>query len=139
MSFTGLLHFLASFSQSPGSPLPPGIDLKGKTAVITGSNGGIGYEAIYPSATDPEYHILAVRSLSKGEEAKKSLAVDSTAKFHNSNANIKVMHLDMDDYHSVASFVTAVKFDVPALHLILNAGIAFLEHGYGPSGHERTI
>lgn len=50
------------------------------------------------------------------------------------------MHLDMDDYHSVASFATALKSDIPTLHLfILNAGIAYLEHGYGPSGHERTI
>lgn len=45
MSFARLLHFLACFSQPPVSPLPPGINLKGKTAIITGSKGGIGYEA----------------------------------------------------------------------------------------------
>lgn len=38
-------HFLASFGQPPASHLPLSINLMGKTAIITSSNGGIGYEA----------------------------------------------------------------------------------------------
>lgn len=69
--------------------------------------------------------------MSKGEEAKNTLA----SQIANKDANIKVMHLDMDDYHSVAPLAAAVKSDFPALNLlILNAGIACLKHGYGPSG-----
>lgn len=84
--------------------------------------------------------ILAILSMSKGEEATNTLAADNTVKLQNSDANIKVMHLDMDDYHSVASFAATVKSDVPALHLLIpNAGITCLKHGCGPSGHEQTI
>lgn len=141
MSFARLLHFPASFSQSPVSPLPPGINLKGKTAIITGSNGGIGYEtARHLLALNISNVILAVRSMPNGEEARSTLAADNTVKLQNPHANIKVMYLDMDDYRSVASFAAAVDSDVPALHLlILHAGIAFLKHEYGPSGHEWTI
>lgn len=73
--------------------------------------------------------------MSQGEEAETTLAADNddnAVKLQNSDANIKVMHLDVNDYHSVASFAAAVKSDVPALHLLtLNAVIACLEHGYG--------
>lgn len=102
--------FLASLSQPPVSPLPPGINLKGKTAIIPGSNGGIGYEAARQlQGLNISNVILAVRSMPKGEATKNTHAADNTVKLQ------KVMHLDMDDYHSVASFAAAVKIWCPSL------------------------
>lgn len=43
--------------------------------------------------------ILAVRSMSKGKDAP--IAADSTVKLQIPDANIKVIQLDMDDYHEL--------------------------------------
>lgn len=109
--------FLASLSQPPVSPLPPGINLKGKTAIIPGSNGGIGYEAARQlQGLNISNIILAVRSMSKGEAAKNTLAADNT----------EIAKSDAPRHGWLPS-----KSDVSALNLLmLNAGIACLKHGY---------
>lgn len=107
-----LRDFLASFSQPLVSPLPPGINLKGKTAIMTGSNGRIGYEAARQLlALNTSNVILAVRSMSKGKDAP--LAADSTVKLQIPDANIKVIQLDMDDCHELVLHLSP-----PPLNLI---------------------
>jgi hypothetical protein len=55
-------------------PIPAGIDLAGKTALVTGSNGGLGLEcARHFLKLRPSLLILAVRSLQKGEAAAVGL------------------------------------------------------------------
>ena len=127
------------FIQLPVTPTPTGINLQGKTAIITGANTGIGYEtARQLLALNLSTVILAVRNISKGEKAKNTLLADSVVKTHNLNAVIKVIQLDMDDYASVKTFASKVKAEVPALHLLLlNAGVGLLKLERSPSGHER--
>ena len=76
MSFArlpGLFESTASFTFAPGH------QLKGKTAIIPCSNGGIGYEAARQlQGLNISNIILAVRSMSKGEAAKNTLAADNT-------------------------------------------------------------
>lgn len=128
------------FIQPPVTPTPTGINLQGKVAIITGANTGMGYEtARQLLALNLSTVILAVRNISKGEAAKKTLLADSAVKTHNPNAVINVMQLDMDDYASVTTFASKVKAEVPALHLLLlNAGIGLLKLERSPSGHDRT-
>jgi hypothetical protein len=58
-------------------PIPAGIDLAGKTALVTGSNGGLGLEcARHFLKLRPSLLILAVRSLQKGEAAAVGLRAD---------------------------------------------------------------
>ncbi|KAK7408040.1 hypothetical protein QQX98_009813 [Neonectria punicea] len=71
----------------------------GKTAVITGGNGGIGLECGRILLSLHLSHlILAVRSLTKGEEAAASLR-----KLY-PKAKIDVWQLDMDSYESIRAF-----------------------------------
>ncbi|RDW75699.1 hypothetical protein BP5796_06520 [Coleophoma crateriformis] len=66
------LHFLyRQFCIAP-PPLPNTLSLVGQTAIITGSNNGLGIEASLQLLQHGLSHlILAVRSISKGESAKE--------------------------------------------------------------------
>jgi NAD(P)-dependent dehydrogenase (short-subunit alcohol dehydrogenase family) len=122
-------------------PLPTGIDLKGKTVIITGSSAGMGLESARQLlALNASTVILAVRNTSKGETCRKELLADSAVKAHNPSAVVKVMKVDMDSYDSIQKFAKAVKAEVPILNLlVLNAGIGLLKLERSAAGHERTL
>lgn len=128
-------------SQPKVNPLPRGIDLKGKTAIITGASAGMGLEtARQLLSLNASTVVLAVRNTAKGEDCKSSLLADPAVKEQNQNATVIVMKLDMDDYESVKAFASAVKRDLPVVdYLLLNAGIGILKLERSPSGHERTM
>jgi NAD(P)-dependent dehydrogenase (short-subunit alcohol dehydrogenase family) len=92
-----------------------------KTVIITGSNTGLGKEAArHIARLGAETPILAVRSLEKGEAAKRD--IESSTKC--GKEVIQVWHLDMASYSSVLNFVDKAaklqRVDV----LIANAAIA---------------
>ncbi|GKZ39673.1 hypothetical protein AbraIFM66950_000890 [Aspergillus brasiliensis] len=121
-------------------PLPTGIDLTGKTAVITGASAGMGLEVTKQLLRlRLSTAILAVRNVAKGETCIQSLQQDRGIQTHNPEATIKVMELDMDRYDSVQKFAQALRAEVPVVDLlILNAGVASLKFERSPSGHERV-
>lgn len=81
------------------------VDLTGKTAIITGSNTGLGFEcAIQLLDLNLRRLILAVRNESKGEEAKKALLTG-----RNQEHTIEVWPLDLDSYESVTFFAKRAK------------------------------
>ena len=129
------------FTQPKVTPLPTGINLDGKTIIITGASAGMGLEtARQVLALNASTLILAVRNTTKGESCKASLLVDPSIKRHNPTPTIKVMKLDMDNYSSIQSFASTVKAEVPIVdHLLLNAGIGILKFERSVSGHERTM
>jgi retinol dehydrogenase 12 len=126
------------------TPLPPvyHVDLTGQTVVVTGSNIGLGLEAAKHFARmNPANLILAVRSKSKGDVA---LAGGSTSpSLTRSRANFgyseiqketgytagKVMILDLGDFASVSSFVTAFEKEYNRLDvLICNAAVGTFDY-----------
>ena len=129
------------FTQAKVTPLPTGINLHGKTIIVTGASAGLGLEAARQLlALNASTLILAVRNTTKGENCKASLLVDPAVKEHNENPTVKVMKLDMDDYSTIQSFAKAVKVEVPIVdQLLLNAGIGILNFERSVSGHERTM
>jgi NAD(P)-dependent dehydrogenase (short-subunit alcohol dehydrogenase family) len=93
-------------------------DQRGKLAVITGGNSGIGYEAGLALAGKKAEVILAVRDMNKGDEAVKNIR----AKYP--QAKVIAMELDLSSLQSVRAFVEAflskhTKLDI----LINNAGV----------------
>ena len=129
------------FSQSTVTPLPTGINLDGRTIIITGANVGMGLEAARQLlALNASTLILAVRYATNGEKCKASLLVDPAVKKRNKKPTVKVMKLDMNDYRSIQSFTKAIKAEVPIVdYLLLNAGISTLKFEGSISCHERMM
>ena len=104
-------------------------DLSGRIVIITGANTGLGFEAaksLY--AMNPARLILAVRSTSKGYEAKKAI-ISSIAKSappgqDRGETSIEVWELDLASFGSVKQFSEKCLRDLGRLDILLeNAGI----------------
>ncbi|KAF5625016.1 short-chain dehydrogenase reductase SDR [Fusarium sp. NRRL 52700] len=116
-------------------PLPPGIDLTNKTAIVTGATAGIGLELSRQLLNlNLSSLILAVRDVSKGEQVRKTLSAI------NPKAVVQVMKLDTSDYATVKAFTKTFTSKHGKLHLLmLNAGISDINFEFAPTGHEKNI
>jgi retinol dehydrogenase-12 len=105
-------------------PTPASLDLSGKTIIVTGANNGLGLESArqYLVVLHAARVILAVRTLSKGEEAARYLSGHPTVKEANPTAEVLVMELDLDDYESVLNFTENVKDKFDVLDIVLLSG-----------------
>ena len=105
--------------------------LKGKTMIVTGGNSGLGYEAVKAFASKGARVIMACRSTSRGEVAKKQIINEFKT------ADIIVMNLDLNDLSSVKAFVEEFKKNHQQLHVLLNnAGIMMTPYGKSKDGIE---
>lgn len=95
-----------------------GLDLRGKTAVVTGCNSGIGFETMRVLAQRGAHVIGTARSIEKGREA--CARVEGTA---------TPVVLELGDFDSVVACTREIaKLDVPIDMLVCNAGIVLGEH-----------
>ncbi|HEV7956712.1 MAG: putative oxidoreductase, short-chain dehydrogenase/reductase family [Microbacteriaceae bacterium] len=81
-------------------------DLAGKTAIVTGSNSGIGLGAARALAAHGAHVVLAVRDVAKGTDAAASI-----------DGSSEVRRLDLADLASVREFADGWSGDV---HLLIN-------------------
>lgn len=92
----------------------------GQTIIVTGANVGLGLEAArHLTRLDAEKVILAVRTLEKGEAAKRSIE-ESTRR----TGVVEVWQLDLSSYESVKQFVRKAEGLKRLDAIIENAGIA---------------
>ncbi|ANU11855.1 short-chain dehydrogenase [Planococcus antarcticus DSM 14505] len=92
--------------------------LIGKTAIITGANSGIGFEAAKVFADRGAQIIMAIRDTAKGEAARDLIIAT------NKDALVTVMKLDLADLASVRAFAENVKNQHSSLDLLINnAGV----------------
>ncbi|OBG40171.1 oxidoreductase [Mycobacterium sp. E3198] len=97
----------------------------GRTAIVTGANGGLGEVTARELARVGAHVVLAVRDLDKGEAAAARMAGD-----------IEVRRLDLQDLTSVRRFADDTeKVDV----LVNNAGIMATNHAVTADGFEGQI
>jgi NAD(P)-dependent dehydrogenase (short-subunit alcohol dehydrogenase family) len=128
----GRVFFNNQFRAKPQWPAP-NESLNGQTAIVTGSNTGLGLEAVRQLlAIKLSRVILAVRSLEKGETAAKQLRREHP------KAIVDVWLLDMSLYESIQAFARRVESELDRIDIvILNAGVIRLQFSTVKStGHE---
>ncbi|KAK6950574.1 6-phosphogluconolactonase sol3 [Daldinia eschscholtzii] len=130
-TFPGFLYRQFTFKPKP---LPKSLNLSGKTALVTGGNAGLGFEA----AKELTSHglariILGVRSIAKGEEAKKTLLA------MNPQIDVQVWAIDQESFESIKNFADQAasldRLDIA----ILNAGVKSMEYVKSKTGHELNV
>ncbi|EXJ91084.1 hypothetical protein A1O1_04191 [Capronia coronata CBS 617.96] len=114
----------------------PHCSFSNKTVLVTGANSGLGFEAAVKfTALDAKRVILAVRDLSKGEQAKEAIE-SRTGK----TGVLEVWELDMNSYASIRDFVTRASSDLDRLDIaVLNAGVFMVGYEKSSYGWEETI
>lgn len=118
---TGFLpHFF--YSQFFITPTYPIHDCSGRTIIVTGSNTGLGKEAVrHFVRLNAEKVIIACRSSAKGEAAKQDVEASTGRK-----GVVDVWPLDLTDYESVKAFAQRAKSLSRLDVALLNAGISKL-------------
>ncbi|KAI0158067.1 NAD(P)-binding protein [Xylariaceae sp. FL1272] len=131
----GQVFFHNQFRATPKWP-PPGTDLSGKTAIITGANIGLGYEAAIQLLDLKLSHlVIGARSLQRGNDAAAIMQ-----KRH-PQARIDVWEVDMSSYDSVRAFARRIDSELDRIDMVLlNAGLTRDKFSVVPStGHQETI
>src|SRR4051812_23082849 len=106
-------------------------DQRGKLAVVTGGNSGIGYAAALALAGKGARVILAVRNQAKGQAA-----VAAIQRAH-PGAAAEVMALDLSDLSSVRRFAVDFRQRFASLPLLINnAGVMALPYRRTSDGFE---
>ncbi|WP_409298919.1 oxidoreductase [Peribacillus sp. SCS-26] len=94
------------------------MDLKDKTAIITGGSSGIGYETARFLCQRGVHVYMAVRNPDKGRAAEQEI------KGANPSASIKSLVLDLADLESIQSFAQSFSGNAGTLDLLINnAGV----------------
>ncbi|KRW91866.1 short-chain dehydrogenase [Alicyclobacillus tengchongensis] len=92
--------------------------LRGMTAIVTGANSGIGWEAAKALAARHARVILAVRSVERGAAAKNRILAEVP------QADVAVMRIDLADLSSVQAFADEVMERERKVNLLVNnAGV----------------
>ncbi len=108
-----------------------GIDLSGKTAIVTGASGGIGVESARALAAHGAHVVLAARDRAKLDAALTSIEAS------NSKASIEGQLLDLASLQSVGAFAAAFLASNDRLDLLLNnAGVMCTPFGHTADGFE---
>ncbi|KAI0146699.1 hypothetical protein BJ166DRAFT_69644 [Pestalotiopsis sp. NC0098] len=103
----------------------PTTSFAGQTVIITGSNTGLGYEAAkHILELGCAKLIMAVRSVEKGEAARRTLLEATRAR----PDVVEVWPLDLASYDSVVAFAARAGRELRRLDVLLeNAGVASVE------------
>jgi NAD(P)-dependent dehydrogenase (short-subunit alcohol dehydrogenase family) len=109
-------------------------DLTGKTAVITGGNSGIGFEAAQVLAGRGATVVLACRNPVKaGDAADRIRAVTP-------EADVSTLKLDLNSLASVRAAAGTLVAEHPVIDVLVNnAGVILLPHGRTEDGFEQHL
>ncbi|KAG7208661.1 hypothetical protein KM043_014865 [Ampulex compressa] len=108
-----------------------GRDLRGKVALVTGANTGIGFETARSLALHGCTVILACRDEKKGEEAIKKIQQERE------NVTCETLQIDLSSLQSVRDAAEKFKQKHRTLHiLILNAGVFAVPYQLTKDGYE---
>jgi NAD(P)-dependent dehydrogenase (short-subunit alcohol dehydrogenase family) len=95
-------------------------DQRGRTAIVTGANTGLGFETAAALAAHGARVVLAVRDLDKGKEARTRIT-DATA-----GATVELQRLDLSSQASVRAAARELNATYDRIDLLVNnAGVMF--------------
>lgn len=107
---------------------------KGRIAIITGANAGLGYETTKWFVQKDIKVIMACRNLEKADRAKTEILKEYSA------ADIEVMKLDLSSLKSVRSFASEFLAKYEKLDLLINnAGIMIPPYSKTEDGFESQM
>lgn len=107
---------------------------RGKIAIVTGGNSGLGYEAALGLAKKDAEVILACRNLQKAEEAKSKIVNEYP------KAQIKSMKIDVSSLRKVREFADQFQSQYKKLDLLINnAGIMMSPYKVTEDGFENQL
>jgi len=105
-----------------------GIDLKGKIAIVTGGNTGIGLETVRTLAAAGATVIVPARDIEKAKQNLQAIP------------NVEIEALDLVDPNSIDAFVNKFLASRRPLHLLINnAGIMFVPLRRNAKGYESQL
>jgi len=119
-------------------------DLKGKVAVVTGGNSGIGIETVKALASAGARVVLCSRSVEAGEKAVEDYVRASEGReiqggYSVPSADVRVVQLDLADLASVDRTVKELEGEERIDYLVLNAGVMAGPKRTTKQGFERQI
>ena len=115
-------------ASSTAAEVVAGIDLTGRTVLVTGAASGIGVETARALAAAGARTVLAVRDVTAGE------AVATDVRASTGNDAVEVRPLDLADLASVDAFTAA--WEGPLHVLVANAGVMMPPETYTAAGWE---
>ena len=115
---------LAEFVKAQWTPLPIPLsaeDCRGRTYIVTGSNGGLGYECVkHLVRFEATRVIMAVRNMESGSAALQQIEAEVGR-----SGVMQVWELDLSSFDSVKRFAKKVEVDLDRVDgLVQNAGVA---------------
>src|SRR5687767_5228133 len=103
----------------------------GLRIVVTGGNGGLGFEAVKAFAEKGARVVLACRDRRKGEQAAQAIGA---------GAAIEVRSLDLASLASVRAFAAQLREEGAALDVLVNnAGVMAIPRAETEDGFERQL
>ncbi|KAK7756578.1 hypothetical protein SLS62_001415 [Diatrype stigma] len=130
--------YYRQFFVTPSALSPDDVDLRGRTAIVTGSNSGLGLECSRQLLDlGLSKLIITVRNEAKGDTAKADLSRGRNL----AAGTIQVWKLDLNSYESITAFVERAKRSLEHLDIVvLNAGISSERFTLNPdTGHEEIL
>lgn len=105
-----------------------------KVAIITGANGGMGYEEAKEALLQGYHTVMACYCPSKSEARRQQMIAET------GNSDVEIMGLDLSNLQSVRDFADQIKAMFDHIDLLMN-NAGTLETGYHRTvdGLERTV
>jgi NAD(P)-dependent dehydrogenase (short-subunit alcohol dehydrogenase family) len=110
-------------------------EMDDRTVVVTGANSGLGYEATRAFARKGAHVVMACRSESRGEDAKRRIRREDSQS--GARGSLEVAELDLADLSSVRSFADEFESVHDELHVLCNnAGVMAIPRRETEDGFE---
>jgi NAD(P)-dependent dehydrogenase (short-subunit alcohol dehydrogenase family) len=108
--------------------------LGGRTAVVTGANGGLGFQTARVLARRGAHVVMAVRNPACGEEARDRILGESPG------ASLEVTRLDLSSLDAARAVGDALSVAHPVVDILVNnAGVMAIPYRMTADGHEMQL